>query len=95
MSNIVPVLKDKEVRLGREKLRRVRHLKAADRGEAPVQSSRESDGVVMRKGSHLVDRKPLDNCAVMLIYSNAKSKLRPTPFDFEIVHRPCVSNMAD
>ena len=53
-------------------------------------------------GSHF--RIVVDNRAVMLIYSNAKSKpparierwaLRLTPFDFEIVHRPGVSNMAD
>jgi hypothetical protein len=46
----------------------------------------------------------VDNRAVMLIYSNAKSKpparierwaLRLTPFDFEIVQRPGMSNMAD
>ncbi len=53
-------------------------------------------------GSHFHIVK--DNRAVMLMYSNAKSKpparierwaLRLTPFDFEIVHRPGVSNMAD
>jgi transposase InsO family protein len=46
----------------------------------------------------------VDNRAVMLIYGNARSKpparierwaLRLTPFDFEIVHRPGISNMAD
>ena len=51
-------------------------------------------------GSHF--RIVVDNRAVMLIYSNAKSKpparierwaLRLTPFDFEIVYRPGVSNM--
>jgi hypothetical protein len=40
-----------------------RHLKAADRDGAPVQSSRERrstrSGVVMREGSRLVDREPL------------------------------------
>jgi hypothetical protein len=53
-------------------------------------------------GSHLCI--VVDNRAVMLIYSNAKSKpparieswaLRLELFDFEIVHRPGVSNMAD
>ena len=59
----------------------------------------------MREGRYLVDRAPfLHHSRQSLIYGDAKSKpparierwaLRLTPFDFEIVHRPGVSNIAN
>ena len=74
------------------------------------QAEKEALGVVWlceRAQIYLIGhqfRIVVDNRAVQLIYGNTKSKpparierwaLRLTPFDFEIVHRPGISNMAD
>ena len=74
------------------------------------QAEKEALGVVWlceRAQIYLIGhhfRIVVDNRAVQLIYGNTKSKpqarierwaLRLTPFDFEIVHRPGVSNIAD